>query len=213
MELLRSFRPDVMVLDLMLPGLDGITLLQSAAKENFKPIVLAVTRFSSQYVIDAAARLGVGYLMMKPCESKSAYNRLMELTEQLEPPLFAQPDQRALITNLLLSLGVPTKRMGYGFLREAVVRMIHDPRQSMMKELYPSVAKLFNATTMQVERDIRGAIEAAWLHRDNLSWQQLFPPKTDGPNTRPTNATFISRLADSIISNQYGIQEEQRYLG
>ena len=37
LSLLRSFAPDVLVLDLMLPGLDGISLLQSAAASGLVP--------------------------------------------------------------------------------------------------------------------------------------------------------------------------------
>lgn len=210
---LRKSAPDILVLDLMLPGLDGISLLRALKDEIHWPIILALTRFSSQYVIDAANDLDVAYLMIKPCDPKAVVSHLEALRSKSEPPLFSPPDQRALITNLLRSLCVPTKRMGYGFLREAVMLKIQDPRQPLMKELYPAVGNLFNATLNQVERDIRGAIEAAWAHRDAPSWHQLFPPKSDGTISRPTNAEFISRLADYVVSNQFSAEEEQRNIG
>ena len=44
MQLLRSFLPDILIVDLMLPGLDGITLLQHSAESGIRPMVLAFFR-------------------------------------------------------------------------------------------------------------------------------------------------------------------------
>ena len=64
LEVLRSYQPDVLVLDLMLPRMDGISLLQAVEELGQKPMVLAMTRFVSPYVMEALDRFGVGYLMM-----------------------------------------------------------------------------------------------------------------------------------------------------
>ena len=63
LSLLRSFAPDVLVLDLMLPGLDGISLLQSAAASGLCPMVLVTSRFYNDYVLTALGELSVGYML------------------------------------------------------------------------------------------------------------------------------------------------------
>lgn len=208
LEVLTAFRPDILVLDLMLPGLDGISVLRQAAAAGLRPMVLATSRYVSDYVVDAAQQLGVGYLMVKPCDLRATVARLSDLTQRLKQPLFTQPDPRTAVSNLLLALSVPTKLRGYAYLREAVLERMRDPAQSVTKELYPSVAALCAATAVQVERSIRSAIAAAWTRRDEQVWRLYFQPDPDGSLPRPTNTAFISRLADSVALTMAGSDAE-----
>lgn len=195
---INSFRPDIVVLDLMLPGLDGISILRQAASAGLRPMVLATSRYVSDYVVEAMMQLGVGYLMVKPCDIRATVARLGELSQRLRQPLFTQPDPRTAVSNILLALGVPTKLRGYAYLRESILERMRDPCQSVTKELYPTVAALCCATPVQVERSIRSAIAAAWSRRDEAVWQLYFPVSSDGTRSRPTNGAFISRLADGV---------------
>lgn len=198
LEVLSSFRPDILVLDLMMPGLDGISILRQAAASGLRPMVLATSRYVSDYVVEAVQQLGVGYLMVKPCDVRATVARLGDLTQRLRQPLFSQPDPRTAVSNLLLTLGVPTKLRGYAYLREAILERMRDPTQSVTKELYPTVAALCCGTAIQVERCVRSAIAAAWSRRDEQIWRLYFQPDADGTLPRPTNTAFISRLADSL---------------
>lgn len=203
LELMHSFRPDVVVLDLMLPGLDGITLLQRAVEADLHPMVLATTRLNTDYVIDSAGALGVGYIMVKPCELQATVARLTDLSQRIHPIRTAPPDPRACVSNMLLTLGVPTRLKGYGYLREAILRMSQDPGQPITKELYPSVAAIFKTENViidrtHVERSIRSAIGVAWNKRDPRLWQLYFPAHGTGKDRCPTNGEFITRLADSL---------------
>lgn len=197
LELLRTFHPDILVMDLMLPALDGISLLHSAAASGIYPMVLATSRFVNDYVMQAATRLGVGYIMMKPCDIPATVDRIGDLSQQLLPQV-THPDANTCISNLLLSLGIPTKLRGYAYLREAIPLLEKDPRQSFTKELYPAVSRLCGCEPGNVERSIRSAIHTAWNRRDDRIWKLYFPPGADGIIPRPTNAEFISRLANNL---------------
>ena len=198
LSLLRSYCPDVFVLDLMLPELDGISLLQAAIAAGIRPMVLATTPFLNDYVLESAQKLGVGYMIRKPCDIQATMARIQDLSQRLAAPPVTQPDPRTTVTNLLLSLGIPTKLHGYGYLREAILLMARDPGQSITKELYPKVASLCGCDPKHVERSSRNAIQSAWLHRDDRIWQLYFQAGPDGIIPRPSNGTFISRLADSL---------------
>ena len=100
------------------------------------------------------------------------------------------------------------REQGYTYLREAILERIRDPNQSVTKELYPTVAALCCATAIQVERSIRSAVAAAWTRRDEQIWRLYFQPEPDGILMRPTNAAFISRLADSVALTM-GTSEEK----
>ncbi len=203
---LRSFAPDILVLDLMLPGLDGISLLQSAAEFNIRPVVLATTRLLSGYMTQTLERLGVGYVMVKPCDTAAIAARIADLAQNLKTPLFVSPDPRSMISNVLLNMGVPTKLKGYTYLREAIQVFAEDPGQTITKELYSKVASRCNATVTQVERSIRTAIEAAWEHQDIQAWRRFFPEGENGLGCRPTNGEFVSRLADYLAAEMRSVE-------
>lgn len=195
LQMLRSMKPDVLVIDLMLPELDGISLLQRAVQEGLRPMVLATTRFANDYVVNAAVRLGVGYVMVKPCDVRATVARIRDLTQPQENAAPSETDPETQVTNMLLSLNIPTKRRGFACLREAVLEAMRDPAQLVTKELYPKVARLCDGNTKQVERCIRSAIIAAWEQRDEETWRLYFQPGKDGHLARPTNAEMISCLA------------------
>lgn len=199
LETMHSFQPDVMVLDLMLPGLDGVSLLQRAAEAGLRPVVLATSRFFNDYVLESLTRLGVGYVMKKPCDIDAAIARLADLSEHLNQPVFSQPDPKTVVSNLLLALGISTKLRGYAYLRDAILEQMRNPGCMVTKELYPAVGKPYNANATQVERSIRSAIEKAWARRDERLWRLYFQADADGNLHKPSNAVFISGLATRLL--------------
>ena len=199
-ELLQEFSPDVLILDLMLPGFDGISLLRWAAEWEIRPMVLATSRFINDYVAEEMSRMGVGYLMLKPCDLSATVARVGDLGQRIRPVLVTAPEPANQVSNLLLALGIPTKLRGYAYLREAVLLIAENPSQSITKVLYPEVARRCGRAAMHVERGIRSAVAAAWSTRDENIWRLYFQPNASGNISRPTNAAFISRLADSIRS-------------
>lgn len=208
LQTLHSLKPDILVLDLMLPGLDGISLLQEAAEEGLQPMVLATTRFVNDYVLDAAERLGVGYVMVKPCEVRATVSRIADLTQRLKSPSVSRPDPRTLVSNVLLSLSVPTKLKGYACLREAILEAMRDPTQQLTKELYPKVGQRCDGNGVQVERAIRSAIKAAWNRREERIWRLYFRPNMEGILERPTNASFILCIANRMSMDQGSARQE-----
>lgn len=198
-QLLWSFAPDTIVLDLMLPGLDGISLLRQAADRGLRPTVLAVSDYLSAYMLASLQELEVAYVIRKPCSIAAIAERTAELL-QLQPcPLRTDPDPRAIVTELLRRLSVPTKLRGYTCLREALLLAMRQPGQAITKELYPAVAGLSDMTAMQVERSIRTAIDLAFQNRDEQLWRRYFQASAQGQLRKPSNGAFITRLADELL--------------
>lgn len=195
LALLRQLHPDILVLDLMLPELDGISLLQTAAQEGIHPRVLAVTPLVSDYVVKAAQDLGVGYLIQKPCDVQATAMRVGDLNHCSVSNASAF-DPYSFCADTLLAMGLSPKHRGYHYLREAVVLMVRDPEQSVTKELYPAVASACHSQAHHVERSIRSALSAAWDRRETAVWEQYFHL-----DRCPSNAVFISRLAEELRNN------------
>ena len=208
-EILQSFRPDLMLLDLMLPGLDGISLLQWAAEMRIFPVVLAATRFVNDYVLESAARLGVEYVMVKPCDIRATIARLGDLNSRIGAPVTVRPDPESQVSSLLLALGVPAKLRGFSCLRESILQMEKNPNQSITKELYPEVAQRCCCETANVERNIRNAIDAAWSRRDDRLWRLYFAADESGSIPRPSNGAFIIRLAAGLRDSAREWEQEK----
>lgn len=199
LEAARTFGPDLLILDLMISGVDGLSLVQMITEMRGKPLVLATTRFQSEYVLDAAGRIGVDYLVVKPCNIRAMISRLEDLVASRNREALVRPAPGVTVANTLMALGIATKNRGYTYLREAIPIFAEDPRQTITKELYPAVGKRCGASADQVERAIRTAIERAWNRRNEQTWRLYFPALPDGGVRKPSNSEFISRLADLLI--------------
>lgn len=193
-----DFRPDVMVVDVLLPGIDGLSLVQWTLEQGIRTRILLTTRLPSDYILEAAARLGVGYVMMKPWDAGAMAARVEDLSRTLAPAAVIGADPEARVSGLLLTLGLRPKLRGFACLREAVLLSAGEEHMSVTKVLYPEVAKRCGCESAHVERNIRSAIDAAWSVRDEKIWRLYFVPDGAGKLARPTNAAFISRLADSV---------------
>lgn len=197
LALLHQEHPDIFVLDLMLPELDGLTLLERVSAKGICPMVLAATPILSDYVFSCAQRLGIEYLVRKPCDIEAIASRVRDLSQRLKIPE-AAVDPSSYVTNLLLSLSISTKHNGFAYLREAVLLMAKDPTQSVTKILYPSIAHTCGCQKENVERSIRTALDKGWEKGSPAVWQKYFPEA----GQRPSNAVFITRLAEALLMEE-----------
>lgn len=198
LQLMHSFKPDILVLDMMLPGLDGVSLLQTITDAHMEPMVLATTRYYNDYMIDCINRFGVGYMIVKPCDVRATVARIGDLNSRIRQPRPTRPDPKVTVANLLLQFRIAPKHRGSTYLREAIALIMENPGMAITKELYPEVGKRCNADKQQVERCIRTAIEAAWKRRDEQLWRMYFPMGPEGCLERPSNGDFIARLAQIL---------------
>lgn len=207
LDILRKEPCEILILDLLLPQLDGISLLQVLARERIHPTILVISSFLSDYVMKAVSQLGVGYVMQKPCDISATVNQVAALSQSVHLPRFS-PAER--VSQLLLSLSVSAKHDGYAYLQEAILLMAQDPTQPITKELYPRVGQRFDRKSRVVERSIRSSLDFAWKHRQEHVWNRYFLPS----DKRPSNGVFISRLAEVLRLHPLEdlIAEEPRFL-
>lgn len=200
LTLLDRFHPDVFVVDLTLPGLDGLTVLRTAVEGTPRPACLVTTRFSSPYIEAAITSIGIDYVVMKPCDIRALADRILDLMgcSAGADPLCPQMDRTA--AELLAALGIRVDRQGFRCLEAAVWLYLEKPGISMTKELYPRIAREGRTSASAVERSIRRAIEGAWQDRDDKLWQLYFLPDRSGYVPKPTNSLFIANVAERLRS-------------
>ncbi len=168
-SLLKELKPDLLVVDLMLPQADGLSVLKAAAGLDPKPKLLVLVEFVTEYVSSMFMTLGVQYIMLKPCSCRAVVERLDEICESAvsrKPAIAAKRNANieSMVTSIIHEIGVPAHIKGYQYLREAILIAVNDMDviNAITKVLYPQVAKTFATTPSRVERAIRHAIEVAW---------------------------------------------------
>ena len=207
-ELLTALQPDVLILDLMLPKLDGMSVVKIASSMETKPVMMVLTTFMTDYVANTAAGFGVKYFMMKPCDFEAVADRIDEIREN-EAALKAgsapgkkmpEVNVEAMVTSVIHEIGVPAHIKGYRYLREAIMIAVNDMDviNAITKVLYPQVAKTFSTTPSRVERAIRHAIEVAWDRGDLETLQRFFGYTVSNTKGKPTNSEFIALIADKL---------------
>ena len=209
-ELMRKHQPDILVLDLVMPVLDGVGVLEEIRRMPGKrPSVLVLSAMGSEDVVNEVMRYGVRYFMVKPFEIEQICRRVRDIIDQENGALNGGFDvmpgvrQRSVdeeITSVFLTIGIPAHIKGYQYLREAV-KMVMENKEligSITKELYPGIAERFNTSASKVERAIRHAIDVAWTKGRIENINRIFGYNIYTLHDKPTNGEFIALLADKL---------------
>ena len=198
-SLLKELKPDLLVVDLMLPQADGLSVLKAAAGLDPKPKLLVLVEFVTEYVSSMFMTLGVQYIMLKPCSCRAVVERLDEICESAvsrKPAIAAKRNANieSMVTSIIHEIGVPAHIKGYQYLREAILIAVNDMDviNAITKVLYPQVAKTFATTPSRVERAIR-----RWPRRSPRRPRASSAPSATPSRSRGTAATWRRCSASS----------------
>ena len=195
LQLLREFGADILVVDLMLPKVDGLSVLQQLRQWEMPAMVLALVSVNSSFVMDQLHRLQVDYALAKPCAPEAIRDRVQDFITRLQAAPAQNRQEDRMISQVLLHMGFAPKLGGYSYLIDAIPLYAKDPSQAITKELYVAVGQHHGKAGPLVERAIRNAIDKAWQRGDPAVWRQYFPCGPDGTVPRPSNGSFITRMA------------------
>ena len=171
---IRTELPDAVLFDLILPELDGISLLRAVMDLPSPPAMICCTRFYSDVALEAVRTYGASYILFKSVELKALHPIISTCTQlhrsvrrMNRAALKSVADghlQYARIRNHLVSLGISSKLIGCGYLAEAVRLAASDVSltRNLSKGLYLEIARSMNTTPARVERCIRNAIAVAY---------------------------------------------------
>ena len=204
LQILEQQKPDVAVIDVVLPGTDGLGILRRLKEQEARTKVIMLSAFCTDQVVAEAMNLGATYFLPKPCEAQTLLDRMNTAFGQP-----ATPEERAValknrVTAVIHEIGVPAHIKGYQYLREAIIIAVNDLEviNAVTKVLYPAVAKRFATTPCRVERAIRHAIEVAWDRGDLETLQKYFGYTVSNAKGKPTNSEFIAMIADRLLLEQ-----------
>jgi two-component system response regulator (stage 0 sporulation protein A) len=221
LDLVQKTQPDLLVLDVIMPHLDGLGVIEKLNSMNLAkmPKIIVLSAVGQDKITQSAINLGADYYIVKPFDFVIFINRIRELVHnrpaQVEQKQRTHADIQmsrtadfvkssgnieSEITNIIHEIGVPAHIKGYLYLREAIKMVIENVELlgAVTKELYPSIAKKFNTTPSRVERAIRHAIEVAWSRGKVDTINQLFGYTVHNTKGKPTNSEFIAMIADKL---------------
>jgi len=216
-EMLKETTPDILLLDIIMPHLDGLGVLEKLRESNYMsmPNVIMLTAFGQEDVTKKAVELGASYFVLKPFDMEMLVSNIRQVSGKANSfvksntssavrnntPVETKPKNLdASITSIIHEIGVPAHIKGYMYLREAISMVYNDIELlgSITKVLYPEIAKKFNTTASRVERAIRHAIEVAWSRGNIDSISSLFGYTVSMSKAKPTNSEFIAMVADKL---------------
>lgn len=225
-DMIKDTQPDVVLLDLVMPQMDGITVVENIKKKTSmlkNPAFIILSAVGGEQMTEEAFQAGANYFLMKPFDKDILVNKIRRIGKRpvrpvpgkvLEAPLkAATPEEAAMnreeymkehletdITKMLHELGIPAHIKGYQYLRDAISMVVRDREmmEAVAKILYPEIAKKNYTSSSRVERAIRHAIEVAWGRGSLEVIDELFGYTISTGKGKPTNSEFIALIADKI---------------
>lgn len=218
LDIIKSKEPDVVLLDIIMPKMDGISVMERVRVDKTlrkKPRFVVISAVGQEDVTEDAFNVGAGYYIMKPFDKEMILNKVRSTKARTEGSLrehkgFAAVNEitrelgthelESEVTNIIHEIGVPAHIKGYHYLRDAIIMSVNDMEMlnSITKVLYPTIAKKYQTTPSRVERAIRHAIEVAWGRGKMDTIDELFGYTVSNGKGKPTNSEFIALISDKI---------------
>ena len=218
LEKIQELQPDILLLDVIMPHVDGIGVLESLHESHLTfPITIMLSAVGQDLITSQAINLGAKYYILKPFEIDVLIKRIRELTtmpqtNQIQisnniknPYITTNPTNitsnlEIRVTNVIHEIGVPAHIKGYQYLRDGIMMVVDDIEiiNQITKQLYPDLAKKYKTTPSRVERAIRHAIEVAWSRGQLDTVNSIFGYTISSNKGKPTNSEFIAMIADKL---------------
>lgn len=213
-QIIRDRQPDVVLLDLIMPKMDGLTVMEQINRDQTvskRPYFIVITAVGQERITEDAFNKGANYYVMKPFNNEMLLERIKSVRKMFRnyekknengktEGTQGGEDLENRVTNMLHEIGIPAHIKGYHYLRDAIIMAVRDMDvlNAITKILYPTVAKKYQTTSSRVERAIRHAIEVAWSRGKLDTLDELFGYTVSTGKGKPTNSEFIALIADTI---------------
>ncbi|HIV40998.1 MAG TPA: sporulation transcription factor Spo0A [Candidatus Mediterraneibacter guildfordensis] len=212
-QIIKDRQPDVVLLDLIMPKMDGLTVMEKVGQDRTirkRPYFIVITAVGQEKITEDAFNKGANYYIMKPFNNQMLLERIKSVRnmarssdrkcEDGHAETVSGENLETRVTNMLHEIGIPAHIKGYHYLRDAIIMAVNDMDvlNAITKILYPTVAKKYQTTSSRVERAIRHAIEVAWSRGKLDTLDELFGYTVSTGKGKPTNSEFIALIADTI---------------
>jgi two-component system response regulator (stage 0 sporulation protein A) len=200
-------QPDIVVLDIFMPKLDGIAVQERLRGMPDKPKIVIFSAIGPDHILKQALALGADAYFIKPFDLDVFIRRLRFLMgdagerQPINTGMLTGEDLDARVTEMLRRLAVAPRLAGYRYLKKAIIDVVNDKGmlESITHKIYPSIAKLYKTTPSCIERAMRCSIANAWSQCPMETIKQIFGAAYDENKGCPSNREFIVTITDRIL--------------
>ena len=194
---------DVLLCDLLLPGLDGLGLLRRLKTAGVLRHSVVLSGFFNDRIARAVSALADDYLP-KPCAAQELVRHIRACALGSERPFAVAA--RAAIRQALLTVCILPHLDGFRYMRSALERTWADPSllSGVTKALYRDVAREFSTNPACVERSMRAAIGQAWALMGADVKLRVFGPQAAARAKAPSNVPFLAAMT-AWLDGQSGV--------
>lgn len=207
-RMFQLLKPDIIILDAVMPKLDGIGFLRRL--KNFsnkkKPVIIMNSHSQLTSLLRTAAEYGIDYFMVKPQSYREICRTVYDFTAESEAADNNISDSKTdelekNVTLFLRKLGIPAHLSGYRYIRSAIMMTSNDLSllSPITKKLYPMIADTYKTTKCCVERAMRHAIGVSWKRGNKKLLNDIFGYSSDNHSIeRPTNSEYLAMAVDDF---------------
>ncbi len=202
LKLINQYKPDVIVLDIIMPYLDGIGVLERVRNifNGYKPKVIMFSAVGQDHYISQAIKLGADYYFMKPFDMTQLTRKINELSlskeshDESKNKSFLR-QRNNLIDEILHEMGINERLKGFVYIKDAISIVIEDPslKRKYTTELYPFIAKSHDTKPKNVERSIRNCIDIAYKCMPIVTDESIENQNAERP-VKLSNSKFIENV-------------------
>lgn len=196
LETIKQKRVDVVVMDMILPGVDGIGILEEVNNSNQKnrPIFIVETALRMENLVERAIQSGADYYMMKPVSGQMLIKRMYQMIESKygivasgrtdenfniqdrenrepkkkssKPGYTYSGDLEMDITNILLEIGIPAHIKGYQYIREGIIMAFND------RNMLHYITKFLYPAIAKKYKTTSSSVERTIRHAIEVAWKR-----------------------------------------
>lgn len=193
---IRQNKADIVVMDMVLPGVDGIGILEDVKKQKGikRPIFIIETALRMENLVEQAIQNGADYYMMKPISNKMLIKRMYQLVERKEEYEDDYSSEKLLdisresnkqekkqlsrtgynysgnlevdVTNILLEIGIPAHIKGYQYIREGIIMSYYDCN------MLHYITKFLYPSIAKKYKTTSSSVERTIRHAIEVAWKR-----------------------------------------
>ena len=194
-DLIFEKTPDIAILDIIMPHLDGLGVLERVNASNMtnKPLFIVLSAVGQDKITQRALSLGAEYYIVKPFDMDVLINRIRQLKNNNyssaspisaatsysarksesfpaeKKPVHIQNTSKSLeieVTNVMHEIGVPAHIKGYQYLRDAIMMVAKD------LDVINSVTKQLYPSIAKEYNTTPSRVERAIRHAIEVAWSR-----------------------------------------
>lgn len=209
-ELVKTTSPDVVLLDIIMPVMDGFGVLEEINKlpPEDRPQIILISAFGQERMTRIAMALGADFFVIKPVDLQHLAVRIKQLyclrhfsrRRETDAEDLIESDEKLQICSFLNQLGVPSHLKGYDYIEYAVEIILGDltALNSIHRKIYTRISQKFTTVPIRVERAIRNAIEQTFLRGNKNLVYDLFGSCLNEKKSRPSNSEFFNIFVNEM---------------